>query len=1298
MDHGVEVLAGACSTIVLEPLDVTSNWFKDLFDRNSSEPLLDEGQIEIEIVDVNQWGFLDDTTKARFRDVGLTADMPRRTEAEAEALYEEVPGTTRALGEERLLEFLDTHTLTYVTPIDDVVHLADAPDNLVWELQSLNEARGERPMTAEELAAAVIALGRKEQEAVSLSGQTWYVLNRDPGFMAWFKQLGLDDRTRTQAEALELYKTIPEAFRNEGIWAVWHFLQVHALTYRLPVGDNPQLASSFSNVVWEDHRVHASRRGRPMTDSDIAAAEQALWAKSVTAGHPSSRTWYRLLQDREALGWLRLAGEQTLAGFTGTLVEVREVYESMPELVRVAGPDAVRMYLTTHSPVHTPGLIRKDSAAWYLPRAIAVDNLVWEAHELAEGRGPRAMTFIEIDAAEQVLRTRFEAAESSMALGFVPEIQLPQPVLGDISVDVRGRLARLGLTSDQPDRMPSEILAIYASIPAPVRVRDKAQVEDFLDRFTISHPLPAAFEPGHRIAPAAFVWDKHGTVRARGNHPMSPEEILAAKSLMLRVAAGSMPMATWSVLKNNPEFRLHFDQLEDDLSVPEEINVLDLYLTIPRSVLLLGPDTVLRFLSEFGLSLKRPVSEFLALANVPTQLAWETKEFTVARDDRNLMAHESEPGKGPAGMPFFSVEGDSWDTLDVSLQQRLAFVGLTSNSRYRTFDETVSLYQSIPAAVRDQGNEAVWDFLEIHTVSRKISLAELQEVATNSRNSVWESFATALARGDRPATEEEIAAARQALVETYIQDLEVLKADGIATGLVAGIYVGSRQVLPRLQTPPPPVTSSGTWGTLDPLLRQRFAGRGIPVGLPRRTALEAQALYETVPSAIRVQGNAAVRDFLDTHALSYRNPITEFPDLARVPGNTVWEPLDMAIADGSRSLTDWEAYQARRAMARAARLATTRSGMTWVALNEDQAFVNNLKRRGLSGLNQTWTQAEAKRLYSKIPLGVRNQGPDAVKTFLAEYDLSHIESVSRNPARAKDLNNVVWEDPSLNRARRANNMSRSDLLKARGNLAREGLQAGSRSNRTWYTIAQDPERLAKIRQLGLPEGQLHTRFDAKSMYEKIPRGVRELGVDQVDEFIKEFDLSHRLGRSVRVDDDLDITWEKRRNKLKRGTDSMSDRQFNNGRRALADEVSTASKSLKDVKNIARKAALKTAARGALMGGLGGTVLELPVSGVESFFEWHHGRMTAEEAIVQAAVNTGVSAAAGAGIVLAMSAAGPATTTLAASYAASFPITAGIVATATPVIVPVVVVVGVGSTLVFVVHRICTAAQPGTAEA
>jgi len=169
--------------------------------------------------------------------------------AEAEALYETIPGTTRALGEERILEFLASHSVTYITSVEDVIRLADAPDNLVWELQTLNQARGERPMTAEEVAAAVIAMELKGQEAASRSSRTWYALNRDHVFMDRFKQLGLVNRTRTQAEAFELYTTIPEPFRNEGFWAVRYFLEVHALTYRLPVETELRLASSFGNFI-----------------------------------------------------------------------------------------------------------------------------------------------------------------------------------------------------------------------------------------------------------------------------------------------------------------------------------------------------------------------------------------------------------------------------------------------------------------------------------------------------------------------------------------------------------------------------------------------------------------------------------------------------------------------------------------------------------------------------------------------------------------------------------------------------------------------------------------------------------------------------------------------------------------------------------------------------------------------------------------------------------------------------------------------------------------------------------------
>ena len=175
-------MADVCASWVLEPTDQATNLLDKLWDRfrDDSGPPLDDDQIELEVVDVSEWEFLSDTTRRRFFDAGLAPNMPRRTEEEAEALYEAIPGTTRALGEARLLEFLDSHTLTYLTPIADILRGVDTPDNLIWELRTVHEARGDRPMTAEEWATAAIALIRTGQTAASNSNQTWYVLNGDP--------------------------------------------------------------------------------------------------------------------------------------------------------------------------------------------------------------------------------------------------------------------------------------------------------------------------------------------------------------------------------------------------------------------------------------------------------------------------------------------------------------------------------------------------------------------------------------------------------------------------------------------------------------------------------------------------------------------------------------------------------------------------------------------------------------------------------------------------------------------------------------------------------------------------------------------------------------------------------------------------------------------------------------------------------------------------------------------------------------------------------------------------------------
>ena len=1287
IDHGVDWMADVCATWVLEPADRFVDKLKDL--NPFGDDSLNDDQIELEVVDVSEWEFLDDTTRQRFFDVGLAPNVPRRTEEEAETLYEAIPGTTRALGEARLLEFLDNHTLTYLTPVPDILREVDAPDNLIWELRTIHEARGERSMTAAEFAAATIALRRTGQEAASTSSQTWYILNSDPEFIESFKYLGLANGTRTQAQAFELYNTIPAAFRNEGFWVVLYFFAVHDLSFRLPVADDPQLASTLGNVVWEDRLLKAGRQGAPLTDTDLAAAEHALWVRSLTAGTPSSRTWYKLIQDREASTWLHSAGEQALPDFNGSLAELRLVYDSLPEWVRVAGPDAARTFLASNNPVPAPGTVVQVSPTWLLSRATSQDNLVWEARELAESRGPRAMTQAELATAEEALRARFEAAKSVIELGYVPEIAIPQPMLDDIPITIRRRLARLGLTAAQPDRMPAEILALYRSIPSPIRAQGRVPVEDFLDRFTISHPVPAAFEPGHQVPPESYLWEKHATVRARGGTPVAAEEFMAAKFQMLRVAQDAMPMATWVVLKDDPEFRLRFDQLARELSAPMAINIPDLYQSIPQAVLLLGPDAVLDFLSEFGLSLKRPLSEFLAMANTPTNLAWELSPIgTVVAPGEGTSPglatdseHATATGGSPARNPALAVHGDSWHTLDPSLQQHLAFVGLAPNTWFRTLDETVALYMSIPEGVRAQGNVAVRDFLDTHTVSRKVSLTDVLSVATSVRNSIWESSESALTRGFAPLTAADIVAAREALVETYIKDLEVLKEDPVLAGLVAGLYVGGRQVLPRLQTPPPPIRPGGTWDTLSPLLRQRFFGRGIPVGLPRRTALEAQALYLTVPPSIRIQGDAAVRDFLDTFQLSYRQPVTTFPALARVPGNAVWEPLETAV-DRVGPMTSDEVRRARGALRQAAKFAVTRSGMTWYALMDEPGFLNNLKQRGLR--NAYRTQSEVKALYKTIPRGVRIQGPDAVKTFLDEVHLSHIVPVSERLDLQKRLDNVVWEDPELNLERGPRRMTDDEVRAARRELKRIGRQAGSRSNRTWHAIAQNQDRLGKFLDLDSPKGVPHSRYRAKSLYEQIPREIRDLGWEQVDEFVAKFDLTNTSGHKVTAAN-ADLTWEKRSHKVKRGDNPWSPKDTERAQKAVDGTLKDMADKGKALRATARTAALKTATRNALVGGLAGVVLELPVSGGITFMEWHHGRISAEMAIRQVALDAAIAS----GVSVALVGGGTLLTTLAPGVA-----TVG--AVAAPVVIPVILVASAAGGVAFLaaqVHQFCVSAQP-----
>ncbi len=186
----------------------------------------------------------------------------------------------------------------------------------------------------------------------------------------------------------------------------------------------------------------------------------------------------------------------------------------------------------------------------------------------------------------------------------------------------------------------------------------------------------------------------------------------------------------------------------------------------------------------------------------------------------------------------------------------------------------------------------------------------------------------------------------------------------------------------------------------------------------------------------------------------------------------------------------------------------------------------------------------------------------------------------------------------------------------------------------------------------------------------------------MDEFVTEFDLSDTGGRAVTVDD-ADLIWEKRSNKLKRGDKPLSSKDIERARTAVDGTVKDKVAVSKALRTTARKAALKTAARNALVGGLAGVVLELPVSGGITFMEWHHGRISKEMAMRQVAMDAVISAG--------MSAALLGGSTLLTTLAP------GVVAVAAPVVIPVVLVAGAAGGVFFLaaqVHQFCVSSQPG----
>ena len=81
------------------------------------------------------------------------------------------------------------------------------------------------------------------------------------------------------------------------------------------------------------------------------------------------------------------------------------------------------------------------------------------------------------------------------------------------------------------------------------------------------------------------------------------------------------------------------------------------------------------------------------------------------------------------------------------------------------------------------------------------------------------------------------------------------------------------------------------------------------------------------------------------------------------------------------------------------------------------------------------------KLFDRIPAGVKLTEKSTVE-FLKIHDVSHRVSIKNNPAKAGDVNNIVFEIAWKNRVRGSKNMSRTEFQSARFNNTITGIKCG----------------------------------------------------------------------------------------------------------------------------------------------------------------------------------------------------------------------------------------------------------------
>ena len=110
----------------------------------------------------NTWDSLSKATMQKFKRRGLRNGMASRTDDMARELYETVPQSVRAGGEDAVKEFLGKYELSHIKSIRDYPEKAYDLDNVIWEAGELNRRRGANTMKPDEIRVAQEALEQEE--------------------------------------------------------------------------------------------------------------------------------------------------------------------------------------------------------------------------------------------------------------------------------------------------------------------------------------------------------------------------------------------------------------------------------------------------------------------------------------------------------------------------------------------------------------------------------------------------------------------------------------------------------------------------------------------------------------------------------------------------------------------------------------------------------------------------------------------------------------------------------------------------------------------------------------------------------------------------------------------------------------------------------------------------------------------------------------------------------------------------------------------------------------------------------